>query len=356
MTNTFEAGRSLVVRWTARLAIAALAFPLHAIAQSKEPTTLVVAALGGSLGATLKEIYEPFEKQFNVTIRWVPGSSSTENVARVAANPNKPEFDIVFGDNMVNHTGSKQGLWATIDESIVTNYKDQSPRAKVASKDIIYYGFFLTGLFYQEKEFAKRGWAPPKRWDDLFRPEFCNRIGILHPNVSYGLNAVLMLAGGDPSRFDAAVSKLASNKECIAVLEPTVAQLDAKLQLGEHLVGAYGTIRVIPLLEKGAPIRFVVPEEGGVLSASAFSPVKNSAHPRLVQEFCNWILRPESQLKLMQKAMLSPTNMTVKVPAELAAKGVPTADDLRKAVHIPEQVITDNRRAWVRQIERAVQR
>ena len=338
------------IRVMATTALAAFACGVHA------QTTLVVATYGGTLGASLKEVFEPFEKQHNVTIRWVPGGSSAENVARVVATKEKPEFDVVFGDNMTHYTGSAQGLWATIDESIVTRYKDQSPKAKVPSKDVISFGFYLTGLFYQDKEFEKRGWKPPTRWADLFRPEFCGRVGILHPNVSYGLNAVIMLAGGDPAKVSDGIAKIAANKNCISVLEPTVSKLDEKVQLGDYLIGANGNIRIIPLMQKGAQVKFRIPDEGTLIVATSVSVVKNSAHQRLGQEFCNWILGPDVQFKLMEKTALAPTNMTVTVPREMAELGVPNADMLKRAIYIPEKIIYENRRAWIRAVERAMEK
>jgi len=343
-----------IIGVTVTAALAAFAGPLGA-QTSGPPTTLVVATFGGTLGQSLKEVYEPFEKQYNVTIRWVPGGSSAENVARVAATKDNPEFDLVFGDNMTHYTGSAQGLWAKIDESIVTHYKDQAAKAKVPTDDVINYGFWLAGIFYQVKEFEKRGWKPPTKWTDLLRKEFCGRVGINHPNVSYGLHGVLMLGGGDPAKIGDGIAKLAADKSCIPVLEPTTAKLDEKVQLGDYLVGVHGNIRIIPLMQKGTPVKFLIPEEGTIIGTSTVSAVRNSEHPRLAQEFCNWILRPDVQVKLMEKAYYGPTNMTVPVPREMVELGVPNAEILKRTIYIPEKTIYENRRAWIHDIERAME-
>lgn len=339
----------------ATAALAVFACVAHA-QTSGTPTTLVVATYGGSLGASLKEVFEPFEKQYNVTIRWVAGGTSAENVARVAATKEKPEFDLVFGDTMTHYTGSAQGLWATIDESIVTRYKDQSPKAKAPGNDIIGFGIWLAGIFYQDKEFVKRGWKPPTRWADLFRPELCGRVGINHPNVSYGLHAVLMLGGGDSAKIGDGIAKIAANKNCIPVLEPSAPKLDEKVQLGDYLIGVHGNIRIIPMMQKGTQVKFLIPEEGAVIGSTTVSPVKNSARARLAQEFCNWILSPAVQVKLMEKTALAPTNMTVPVPREMAELGVPNAEVLKRAVLIPDKIVYENRRAWIRAIERAMEK
>jgi putative spermidine/putrescine transport system substrate-binding protein len=316
---------------------------------------MVVETFGGELGATIKAVYVPFEKKFNVSIRWVPGSSSAENVARIAATKDKPEIDLAFGDSMSFYVGSAQGLWAKIDPSIVTLYKNQAPKALVPTDDVMNIGFWLTGFFYQYKEFAKQGWKPPTSWDDMFRPEFCGRVGLLDPNVSYGLHAVLMLGGGDPANIKDAIAKLAAHKKCITVLEPTTAQLDQKAESGDDLIGATGNIRALPVMKKGAPIRFVIPEPGSLVGTTTVAAVKNGPHPKLAQEFLNWALLPESQVLLMNRAFYGPTNMTVAVPPELAEMGVPDAKALERAKPISDKIVYDNRRAWIREIQRATE-
>ena len=356
MVQTGSAGgwsRRQSIRAAAATALLALGRAARA-QPAGPPTPLVVATFGGALGATLKAVYEPFEKQYNVTLHWVPGNSSDENVARVAATRQRPEFDLVFGDLMSHYTGTAQGLWEKIDDSIVTRYKDQAPKARVPGDDVLNYGFWLTGLFYEDKEFAKRGWKPPTRWDDMFRPEFYGKVALLHPNVSYGLHAVLMLGGGDPAKIGDGIAKLAAHKGCIPVLDPTTAGLDQKIELGDYLIGAHGNIRVIPLIEKGTPVKFIIPDDGTIVGASTVSAVKNSAHPRETQEFLNWILRPEVQVQLMERSFYGPTNTTVAVPAKLAELGVPNADALKRAIVIPSKIIYENRRAWIREIERAM--
>ena len=315
----------------------------------------MVAALGGALQQTLKEVFEPFEKQYSVTIRWVPVGSSVENVARAAATRQKPEFDLVIGENQSHYTGSVQGLWAPIDEKIVTNYKDQLPMARVPSNDVVNFGFYVAGVFYAYKEFEKRGWTAPTHWSDLFRKEFCGRVGINNVSVSYGLYTLIMISDADPAKVPDGVAKLAANKSCIPVLEPTPAKLEEKILLGDYLIGVHGSVRAIPLIKKGTPIKFRIPDEGTVIASSSVSAVKDSPNPRMAQEFLNWILRPDVQAQLMQKAFYSPTNRNVKVPPELVELGVPDAAVLQRSLRLDEKVVDSNRRQWIRQVERAME-
>jgi putative spermidine/putrescine transport system substrate-binding protein len=291
----------------------------------------VVAALGGALGQSIREVFEPFEKKYNVKIKWDTVGSSVENVARAAATKDKPVFDLIFGDMTQLPSGTEQGIWAPLDEKVVTNYKDQMPQARSDANDIVFYGFIATGLFYANKEFEKRGWKPPTRWTDLLDKKYCGRVGINHPNVSYGVQMLIMLGGGNPAKINDGIAKLAADKDCIPVLEPTAAKLEEKIALGEYLIGVQGSVRIVPMTQKGIPVKFVIPEEGPAMYASGVAPVKNSPNARLAQEFCNWILA-------------------------YADLGVPDAEVVKRSSFIPAKVITDNRRAWTRQVERAMEK
>lgn len=316
---------------------------------------LNVASLGGQLDEVFKRVFKPFEEAKKITIRWTPAVSA-ENLAKVAASRANPEFDIAIVENLSQHIGSNQGLWAPIDESIVTNYKDLFPQGRAHSNDGVGVGFFLAGFFYNSKEFEKNGWAPPKSWNDLFRPEFCGRIGILHPNVAYTIHTIIMLAGGDVKKVPEGIARLAQLKNCIPVLEPSAPKLEEKIQLGEYLIGIHGNIRTVYLIKRGLPVKFTYPEEGTVAGVTIASAVKNSPNPRLAQEFLDWFIRPDVQKQVMEGLFYGPTNTKVPVSAELKQFGVPDSDLMKKMLAIDDSIIVNQRRDWVRQTERALTR
>ena len=346
----------------AAMSVAALLWPFAVVPQDAqaqgtgEPTTLVVATYGGQAGAVLRKIYEPFEKQYNVKINWAVGGSSSQNVAKIAATKARPEYDLAFGDNMTQYAGSVLGLWAPIDESIVTSYKDLAPQAKIKTGDGLSYGAYLAGYLYNPVDFKKNGWAPPTTWDDLLRPELCGKVGIMHPNVMYGVHVLIGLADGDAAKVPDAIAKLGKYKKCIQVLEPTTSKFDERIQMGDYEISARGSIGSIALIEKGLPLKFVVPTKGSMISFSTLAVVKGTQHMKLAQEFCNWILRPDMQTLMMQESYYTPTNSTVAIPPKMLALGVPDAAALAHGVVVSEQVVTDQRRDWIRQLERALEK
>lgn len=330
--------------------VALLPAPSHAQGQ---PSELVVGSIGGFLDETLKRVSAPFEQKHNVRIRWVPGISA-EKVAKVEASKANPEYDVVIIDDPFQILGSKRGLWEKIDPVIVTNYKDLYAQAKARNDDAVGIGFFYAGLFYRADEFEKRGWAPPQSWNDLFRPEFCNKLGIPHPNFAYGIQLLLMLAGGDPNKIDDGIAKLATLKNCIAVLEPSAPKLEEKIQLGEYLVGVHGNIRVIPLAKRGHPVRYVFPKEGSINSVTMLAPVKNARNGKMAQELMNWLTMPAIQKELVEALYYGPANAKLVVTKEMRDLGVPDAEMIARLKVVTDSGDMENRRSWVRKTERAM--
>ena len=322
-------------------------------AQSGITKTLTIASFGGYLDTVMKEIFKPFEAKHAVAIRWVPAASA-ENVTKLAAARGSAEYDLVLTDSISYWVGVKQNLFAKLDPKIVTAYQDLYPQARLPGVDAATIGFYYAGIFYLPEEFKKRGWAPPQKWADLFRPEFCRHVGFMHPNVSYGLHAYLMLGGGEPGRFNEAVGMLQKAKNCITVLEPSAPKMEEKIQLGEYLVGINGNIRVIPLARRNVPIAFVFPEDGVILGGGVIAVSRSSANLQLSQEFVNWLISPFAQQILMEKAFYTPTNKNVIVSDELVKLGVANQAMLKKLVSIDADAMEAQRRNWIRAVERAV--
>ena len=289
-----------VLRTTTFLLAAGLALIAGSAQAQAQGQTLTVASFGGNIDNALRKAMSGFEQKFGVTIRWVPGNT-TENAAKVVATKASPEYDVAMLDDVAQEGVSKLGLLAKLDMSVVTNYNDLRKQAKFPSMDGVPIGFNFTGFFYNEPEFKKRGWAPPRSWNDAFRPEFCNHFGLLSPSVSYTLNFVVLLAGGNIDKVPESIAKLGKLKGCVPTLEPSSAKLEEKIQLGEYLVGLHGTVRILPLGVAGYPVKFVIPDEGTALSSTTAAVVIGGKE-KLAQEFINWLISPQAQQVLLEEA------------------------------------------------------
>lgn len=340
--------------WTLTLSAGLLA----AIGASSPPSfaqtreTLTTTSSGGLVDDAYRKAAAEFEKKFNVTIRWVPGTA-TENAARVSATKANPEFDIALMDSLTYDGAQRAGALAKFDPAIMTNLPDLQPQAKMPGDSAVSIGFILTGIFYNTKVFQEKGWAPPTSWDDLFRPEYCNRVGVLHPNVSYGTILLVMLAGGDIEKIQDGIARLAKLKGCVPTLEASSPKMEEKVQLGEYFIGVHGSLRTLALAKDGYPVRFIVPKEGTVLTSPTCSAVKGGKE-KLAQEFCNWMIGPAAQAVLRDDALLVPVSKRVGVPDELAKFGMPKTESIGSAILLDTATVTERRRDWSRRVERAM--
>jgi putative spermidine/putrescine transport system substrate-binding protein len=166
------------------------------------------------------------------------------------------------------------------------------------------------------------------------------------------MHMLLMLAGGDPARMSQGIARFGKLKNCIPTLEPSASKFEEKIQLGEYLIGVHASIRAIPLIKQGYPIKYIIPKEGSILGYSIVAPVKNARNARLAQELCNWLIGPEAQKVLMETAFYVPVNDKVEVSPELQQLGLPNKQTMEKIIPVQASIIAERRREWVRQVER----
>ena len=335
----------------------ALAFAANA--QGSKPGTLVVISPGGQLQTVLKELGQTFEKDNGVKIEWVSASASTEIVAKIAASKAAPEYDVAFEDDLSLRAGSELELWAPIDEKIVTNYHNILPNAVQSTKDGVPYGLFYGIMFYNAQEFKKNNWPVPTSWFDLLKPEYCGKSAFFHPNISYGVNALIMLSGGDVNKIDDGIAKLADKRNCFPSLETAVAKFEEKVQLGNYVIGTIPNIRAIALVQKGVPIVPLIPKEGTVIGAATLAAVKNPKNPErvaLAQKFVNFVISPPVQAQLMKTMYFSPVNSQVPLSEEMAKAGMLSAERIKAMPASQPGIVVKNRQAWARSVDRAMAR
>lgn len=326
-----------------------------------------IETFGGDLGETIAEIAAGFEEEHDVKINWTEGSG-VENVARVAGSGENPIYDVAFVPQQSQFDGSQQGLWAKLDPAIVdTSEVDEALLAD--NDDAAPVGMIVTDLYYNTEVFEEEGWQPPTSFADLTRPEFCEQVGILDPNQTYGLYSILGLGGlssggdggdGDDGggRVEAAwssgLSRLESAKDCFPTVESSGGALEQKIQTGEYVVGTHGSVRVLPLIDAGAPVKAVTPEEGAFLTMTMVAPVKNAPNPELAQEFVNWFLSEDAQEKLMTETFYGPVISSVTVPDELVELGVPTGEMAEQLIIPDLQTVTEHRSDWFDEFQRTM--
>lgn len=334
--------------------IAALALvPSIALAQQ---TTFYVAGYGGSYEKTVRDDVIPvFEKTYGVKVEYVAGNS-TDTLAKLQAQKGNQQIDVAILDDGPMYQAIQLGFCGKIEGLPgaelydVAHFKDDRAVAT---------GMVATGLVYNTKVFAEKGWAPPTSWNDLKDPKYKQQIVIPPINNTYGLNALLMLAkmnGGSDSNVDAGfkIFKDDINPNVLAY-EPSPGKMTELFQSGQAVLAVWGSGRVQTFANTGFPVDFVYPKEGAVSLLTAACPIVKPTASPLASNFIKLLLDPKIQLVMLKDYGYGPVVRSVVIPPELG-KMAPVGDRATK-VYAPDwSVVNDKREEWTKRWNREVER
>ena len=317
---------------------------------------LVVAGYGGSFEDIMrKDIFPPFEKKHNVKIDFVAGNS-TNTVARLQAQKGNQEIDVAIVDDGPMYQAIALGFCAPIqgmpadDIYATARYKDDKAVAL---------GIVATGIMYNKKVFAEKGWAAPTSWNDLADPKFKKLLVIPPLNNTYGLHAVVQFAraggGGEKNiepGFKAFKDKIGPN---VLVYEPSPGKMTELFQSGQAVIGVWGTGRVKSFADTGFPVGFAYPKEGAYALLSSVCPIaKPKANP-LAQDFIQYLLTPEVQGVMGTSYGYGPVNKKAVVKDD-ANVPLPLGKRAADLIVMDWDVINDNRTAWDKRWTREIER
>ena len=317
---------------------------------------LVVAGYGGSFEDIMrKDIFPPFEKKHNVKIDFVAGNS-TNTVARLQAQKGNQEIDVAIVDDGPMYQAIALGFCAPIqgmpadDIYATARYKDNKAVAL---------GIVATGIMYNKKVFAEKGWAAPTSWNDLADPKFKKLLVIPPLNNTYGLHAVVQFAraggGGEKNiepGFKAFKDKIGPN---VLVYEPSPGKMTELFQSGQAVIGVWGTGRVKSFADTGFPVGFAYPKEGAYALLSSVCPIaKPKANP-LAQDFIQYLLTPEVQGLMGTSYGYGPVNKKAVVKDD-ANVPLPLGKRAADLIVVDWDVINDNRTAWDKRWTREIER
>src|SRR4051794_41125923 len=127
----------------------------EALAQTK---TLYVAAYGGSFEQTMrKDIIPPFEKKYGVKVEYVAGNS-TDTLAKLQAQKGNQQIDVAIVDDGPMYQAIQLGFCGKLEGLPAAELYDT---ARFKDDRAVAIGIVATGLMYNTKVFAEKGWAPP---------------------------------------------------------------------------------------------------------------------------------------------------------------------------------------------------
>ncbi|RST60340.1 ABC transporter substrate-binding protein [Siminovitchia terrae] len=310
----------------------------------EEPNKLVVTSFGGDYEkAQMEYLIKPFEKEFNAEVEVVT-LYSADALAKLRAQKNAPEIDVVQFSGGQEIQAAKEDLILEIDSDIVKNTGELYDNAKKTN-----YGpaiaFDALGLLYNT-ELVKEA---PTSWEDLWKKEYKGKVGLVDISNTYGLQFLAMMAklhGGDEENIDPGFEKIKTllpNTASVVATTPDMGNLFAQ---EEVVIAPYDAGYAFNFSKQGQPIGFVIPDEGAMAVFINMQVVKGTESPKLAQEFVNYSLRPEVQKAFAEETGFAPTNKNVEISEELA-KVMPYGEEaVNSLVDLNWEVANNNKDDW----------
>ena len=322
--------------------------------------TVYIGMNGGAFEKIYTEhIFPAFEKANNAKVVVVPGTS-TDILAKVQATKDKPQMHVMFLDDGVMYRAISMGLCEKLKPTPVLG--DLHPAARMKGDMAAGISIGMTGLAYNPKVFAEKGWAPPTSWMDLANPKYKGKVVFQSlPSSTFGLHGFLMvnrIQGGNDKNVEPGF-KVWPTTIGPNVLEyiPSSAKLSEMVQTGEAAIFPLTPTMVSTFKARGLPIEYVQPKEGSVVLMTAECVIAKNTEPELAQKLAEFLLQPEAQAKALQHGNYNPSNAKTKPVNEASEKEFKALNNyLKTAVTVDWETINENRPAWNQRWNRTVER
>jgi putative spermidine/putrescine transport system substrate-binding protein len=334
------------------LLVASALFSLDAAAQ---PAHLTVAMYGGNWGDAFRScVAEPFTKATGIAVTPEIGTSTT-TLAKLEQQKAAPSIDVAWLDGGISELAYQGGVVDNLDARAIPNLANVLPQAMYRDGNTNYAvgtGYYSLGLTYNTKVVK----TAPTSWKDIWKSQYAGAVAVPSPANSSGVPFLIFLAhvwGMDSKNLAPVYAKLASLDSPVFFDSSGVAT--NAYQSGEAVIGAHFSVGAWDLIDKGAPIGFVVPKEGAWANDARLHLVKGSPNKAAAEKFINIALTRDAAVCLATKLYLGPSVKGVKLPDAVARKlpwGVGgSVDNLTlydwKSVNARRAEITD---AWNRQV------
>ena len=305
-------------------------------------TTLVVTGYGGRWSEVMKKaLVEPFEKKHNVKVEVVTGIT-TEWVAKLlAAGPDNPPYDVVFGNEPAFPIPRERGFFEKRNEALAPNIKNLYPKALIGDTSLaMFWG--RIGLAYRTDMGLKRPTSFKDFWDDAY----AGRRATYVIGNTLGINFLFMtskLYGKDYFDIDAGVAAIKKAQPKLVDFTGTV---EKQLEQKEVVMAVLHDASTYDLQKRGIPVDWVAPVEGQPILDQIVQVTRGSKNKELAWKFIDAYISPEVQLAFATELFWSPTNRTVKVPPDVAKKLVSGPAEVDKLVLFDWGQVAKQRPQW----------
>ena len=265
-----------------------------------------------------RPMFEEFEKATGIKVNFVRFSSG-EALARVIAEKNNPQIDVLFG-------GPVETFSAGIGEGVFEPYKPPAfnvlePRFKdpqgywvgIADDPLV----FMTN----KKFLAEKKLSPPASWNDLLDPAYKGMLQMADARTSgtavTRIFSILEVYGRDEAKALDYMKKLRAN---VQVYTKSGGGGTVPVGLGQAGGGIFFIVDALKTQQEGYDVAISFPREGIGTATEAIALIKGAKNPDTARKMIDWASSPAMQsLFAKYKINFPPAHPDVQIEPGLAA-------------------------------------
>ena len=291
-----------------------------------QQTTLVVTGYGGRWSEVMKKVLvEPFEKKHNVKVDIVTGIT-TEWVAKIlaAAPTTRPT-------TWCSATSRRSRSRASAASSTsATRRSPPTSRTSIRRPSSATPASPCSGAASAWPTAPTWGSRSPTSWKDFWDEAYAGKRATYVIGNTLGINFLFIVSkifGKDYFDIDAG---LAAIKRAQPKLVDFTGTVEKQLEQKEVVMAVLHDASTYDLQKRGIPVDWAAPSEGLPILDQIVQVTKGSKNKELAWKFIDAYISPEVQLAFATELFWSPTNKTVKIPADVAKKIISGPADVEK--------------------------
>jgi putative spermidine/putrescine transport system substrate-binding protein len=266
---------------------------------------------------------------------------------------------VMFLDDGIMHRAIGMGLCEKMQAGQALN--DLYPTARFKDDMAAGVNVGMTGLAYNTRLFAEKGWPAPTSWMDLANPKYKGKVVFQSLSSStFGLHGFLLfnrIQGGNDRNvepgFKAWAGTIGPN---VVEYIPSSAKIAEMVQTGEAALFPLTPTGVGVLKEKGLPVEYVQPKEGSAVLTVAECVIAKNSEPALAQKLAQYLLSTEAQALALEHGNQIPSNAKTTASGASAELVKKMNDYMKTAVTVDWEWINENRPAWNARWNKTVER
>lgn len=318
------------------------------LAQPQSDVTLRVASAGGPFTeAVRRNVAERFTRSTGIKVQFIDGNNPDHLAKVIATRGRTPPYDVMITDKATQDSAIANNLLLKLDPELVPHLAELVEGVRHPDRYGPQFLLIDRGIAYNPEKFREAGIPEPTSWLDLWHPRLAGKVSVPDITQANGPGFLIQInrvVGGDESNLEKGIRKIAELK--VHSFYTSTVQVEALLPTGEIWAANMPNGRAWALIDKGLPLKFVVPKEGSVGNPSTIDVAAGTKYPREAQLFVDAALTPLAQLGLSYDVPYGPTNKLLQ--PVLAAD----PDHSRKFPWTPEQLARIHAPDWMTYIAR----